>query len=60
MNGCGGAPYYGVTPIAGEVYYSRSASDCTYERFTLGNSSVKLEAVHADGSIAFAKTYAVS
>jgi len=60
VNGCAGAPYYGVTPLAGEVYYSKSASDCTYDRFTLGSASVKVEAVHADGSVAFAKTYGVS
>ena len=60
VNGCAGASYYGVSPISGEVYYSKSASDCSYDRFVLGPSSITVQAVHLDGTIAFSKTYAVT
>ena len=60
VNGCAGAPYYSVTPIAGEVYYSKSASDCTFDRFILGASTVQIQAVHANGTVAFRKKYRVT
>ena len=60
VNGCAGAPYYSVTPIAGELYNSKSAADCTFDRFTLGAGTVKVEAVHADGSVAFTETFPVA
>lgn len=60
VNGCAGADYYSVTPITGTVYYSTSAADCTFQRFTLGTNTVTLQAVHADGSIDFTKTYSVT
>ena len=60
VNGCAGAPYYPVSPIVGELYYSKSAADCSYDRFTLGVTTVKLEAVHADGSVTYSKTFKVT
>jgi hypothetical protein len=49
-----------VRPIAGEVYDSKSASDCTYDRFVLGSRTVQVQAVHADGTVAFRKQYKVT
>lgn len=61
VNGCAGADYYAVNPAeTGLVYYSTSAADCTFERFTLGTSTVTVQAVHADGSVDFSKTYTVT
>jgi hypothetical protein len=60
VNGCAGADYYSVSPIAGEVYYSTSAADCTFDRFLLSADSVTIQAVHADGSIDFSRAYGVT
>jgi acid phosphatase type 7 len=60
VNGCAGADYYSVSPIAGEVYYSTSAADCTFDRFLLSAGSVTIQAVHADGSIDFSRAYTVT
>ena len=60
INGCAGATYLPVKPIAGETYYSKSAADCSFDRFTLRANSVTLQIVHAEGTIAYAKTYHVT
>ena len=60
VNGCAGAPYYAVTPIAGELYYSKSVADCSFDRFTLRASSVTLQAVHSDGTVAYSMTFGVT
>jgi hypothetical protein len=60
VNGCAGAAYYSVSPLTGEVYYSKSAADCSYDRFILGPTSITVQAIHLDGTVAFSKSYAVT
>ena len=49
-----------MTPIAGETYYSRSVADCAFDRFILGPKSAAIQVVHADGTIAYAKSFPVA
>jgi len=60
VNGCAGAAYYSVSPIAGTLYYSKSSADCTFTRFILGPTSATIQFVHTNNVVAFGKTYVVT
>jgi hypothetical protein len=57
VSGCAGAPYVRVVPIAGEVYYSKSAADCTFTRLLLGPAAVFVQEVRGNGQIAFSRRF---
>lgn len=58
--GCAGAQYFSVSPIAGELFHTTSAANCTYARLSLGDTSAKVEMVTSKGTVAYSKSIAVS